>query len=154
MGNIKLTNESIKMRKFLILCLLFILLFGFCKKSGTETASPDDNITLEVTVLENGVPKAGIYVKVTALVKVFSHSRGEGSNVVGEYFNEAQDEEVLTNIYGISIFRYENKSVPEYNGVVVQKVELKYRNDILITDDEDKIIEKNGSLELEYDIGG
>ena len=90
----------------------------------------EDNITLEITVTENGAPKAGVYVKVTALVRVFSHSRGEGSNVVGEYFNEAQDEEILTNAYGQSIFRYEDASVPEHEGIVIQKVSLSVFNDV------------------------
>ena len=141
------------MKKILLIFLSIFLICSFCSK---ESPAPDveDNITLEITVTENGVPKAGIYVNVTALVRVFSHSRGEGSNVVGEYFNEAQDTEILTNMYGKSIFRYEDASVPEHDGIVIQKVVLSQANDVLLEDDEEKIIKKNGSLELDYDIGG
>lgn len=142
------------MRKNFILILSIFLLFGFCKKSGTESESAEDDITIEITVLENGTPKAGIYVIVYALVKQYTMSRVEGSQTQGDFYTTTQENTVLTNVYGKSIFKYHDMSVPDRSGIVVEKIELKYMNNIVLEDPEEKLIEKNGSLELEYDIGG
>ncbi|MFC1724337.1 hypothetical protein ACFL4T_01830 [candidate division KSB1 bacterium] len=141
------------MKKLFFTLLVVSLTIPFCGKKST-TPTVEDKVTLEVTVTENGSPKSGVYVRVFALVKKYTLSRVDGSSTRGDYYTETQEEEVLSNVYGKSIFTWNDQSVPDRDGIVIEKIVLSVFNDVVLEDTEEKLIKKNGSLALTYDIGG
>jgi len=139
------------MKKLGVVFLSLILLFNFCKKNNSEP-TVEDKINVEITVNKDGEPVQGYYVTIYTLVKKYTLSRVEGSQTQGDFYTETEDETKLTNRYGKVTYSYVDKSVPEYDGVVVKKVEISYMNDLVYTDDEDKVVKKGKTLKLEYDI--
>ena len=138
------------MKKLLVILLSLFLAFSFCKKSGSDADDEGDNITVEVTVKENGQPVANLFVIITAKVQETVKNRAEGDEVIS-YETTAENQQTTTT-YGKATFNYVDKSLPERGGIVIEKVTIKRLNDIVHEDTEEKFIKKNGSLNLEYEI--
>lgn len=138
------------MKKILIFCLSLFLAFSFCKKSGSETEEEDDRITLEITVNKNGSPAQNIFVEVEATVWESVVNRDSGMHT--DSYETAKNDDDFTNIYGKATFTYNKKSIPSRNGIVIEKITIKEGYTIVHEDDQEKVIQKNGSLSLSYDI--
>ena len=138
------------MRYFLILLLSLALVFTFCSKDSTSTEEEEDSITLEINVTKNGSAAQNIFVIVEALIWETVLNRDAGTHT--DAYESTQEDEETTNVYGKATFTYNRQSIPSRNGIVIQKVTIKELSTIVVEDTEDKVIEKNGSLSLDYEI--
>ena len=136
-------------RNVLYSLLMLLFLITACKKSSSEP-SVEDNVTLEITVLKDGAPASNIFVKVEAVIWKSTYLSGGVTR--NEAYETSEDIEQITNNYGKTTFRYVDKSVPSRNGILIEKVTLKEGTTIIHEDDEDKIIEKNNTLRLTYEL--
>ena len=133
----------------LLLCFAVILIF-YCKKS-TETEPEEDIIKIEVLVRENGIPTPNLFVIIEARVQESVRSRTDEIRRVISY-EITQEDQLTTNNYGKAIIEYRDKSIPERNGIVVEKVTIKKLSTVMLEDFEEKFVEKGTTLNLEYDI--
>ena len=136
-------------RQIVYAVLLALFLVAACKKTGSEP-SAEDNVTLEITVLKNGVPSSNIFVKVEAVIWKSTYLSGGVTR--NEAYETSEDIEKITNNYGKTTFKYVDKSVPSRNGILIEKVTIKEGTTIVLEDAEEKVIEKNKTLKLTYEI--
>jgi len=138
--------------KKLTFIIIGLLLFA-CSKDSTEPAE-EDNINLEILVKENKTPVPNIYVEVSALVKLIHLNQNSiTGDVESVALTETQVDKEMTNTYGKVNFNYKNKSLPNRNGIIIEKVSLKKFSKEILADSTEKFIEKGGSLNLSYNIG-
>ena len=138
------------MKKILIFLLCLTLAFAFCKKSGSETEEEEDRITLEITVTKNGAPAQNIFVEVEATVWQYVINRDSGMHT--DAYETAQNDSDVTDVYGKASFVYNKKSIPSRNGILIDKITIKEGYTVVHEDTEEKVIQKNGSLSLSFDI--
>ena len=130
--------------------LSFALIFNFCGKKGTDSQVEEDRISVEVMVTENGVPAQNLFVIVKARVQDFIYTHDDVSTQVS--VEKIQEDQITTNNYGKAVFSYENKTIPDIGGIVIEQVTIKRLNDILLEDDEEKFAEKGTTLKIEYEL--
>ena len=142
------------MKKIILMIILSsALILAFCSKKSSEPEE-EDIIKIEVLVKENGSPAQNIYViidaRVEETVKQIDTGNINADSVTG--YEATQTDQVLTNQYGKANFSYRNKSLPDIGGIKITKITIKRMNDILIEDDELRILESGTNLDLEYEI--
>ena len=139
------------MKKVLLLFLALGLVFTFCSKDSTssEEDEGEDRVTLEITVTKSGSPAENVFVNVESTVWEWVINRDSGMHT--DAYETPQTDEETTDQYGKVTIIYSKQSIPSRNGVVIDKITIKEGFTVVVTDEEEKVIEKNGSLSLTYD---
>lgn len=132
----------------LLTVLILVLTFNYCSKKGTDAETVEDIVKIEVLVRENGTPAENIFVIIEATVTDPVRVRGVG---VVDY-ETTESNQLTTNAHGKVTFTYEDKSIPDRNGIVVLKVTIKKLSEMVHEDSVEKLAEKGKTLKLEYDI--
>lgn len=139
-------------RIFLII-LTIIISLSFCSKKSTDPIV-EDNISIEIVVLENGLPAANLFVFIEAKVKesVKSIDTGNIDADKVEDLEATQTDQLSTNQYGKAVFSYKNKSLSTPGGIYIEKITIKRGTEILYEDSESKFVRKNESKTFQYEI--
>lgn len=138
------------MKKYILVTVLVLLMsLNFCSKKSSEPES-EDRVTLEITVLRDGSPVQNLFVKVEAVI--WKSTYIGGGETRNEAYETSEDADATTNIYGKVSIVYVNKSVPSRNGILIEKITIKEGTTVLQEDTESKVIEKNHTLSLSYDV--
>ena len=139
------------MRKSVFIFFLsFALIFNICGKKGTDSQEEEDKISVEVIVTEDGVPVQNLFVIVKAKIQGFIYTHEDVSTQTSVV--NIQEDQLTTNNYGKAVFNYENKTIPDIGGIVIEQVTIKRLNDLLLEDNEEKFAEKGTTLKLEYEL--
>ena len=139
------------MKKNTVFILLsFALVLSFCSKKSTDSGTEEDKISIEVLVTENGVPASNLFVVIDS--KVQETVKGTVEDVDNVSYESSQTDQLVTNTYGKAVFNYQDKSLPRIGGIQIEKVTIKRQNDVLIEDNEERIVKKGTTLNLEYEL--
>ena len=140
------------MKKSLVLISIFLLVFCFCKKKSSDADVEEDKIVVEVLVKENGSPVQNIFEEITAKVQEAVKNFGAQPDDEVISYEVTESNSLTTNQYGKATFNYNNKSLPDRGGIVVDKVVIKRLSTVVYEDDVDKFVKKGATLNLEYEI--
>jgi len=139
------------MKKTLTFLLSLVLVFSFCSKNGSSSNGEEENtVTFEVVVKKNGQPAKNIFVITTA--KVWKSVINRDSGMHTDAGVVAEEEQKTTNIYGKVKYVYKGVSIPDIEGIIIDKVVLKEFSTEVKVDDEDKTIKNGKNLTVEYEI--
>ncbi|MFC1724143.1 hypothetical protein ACFL4T_00850 [candidate division KSB1 bacterium] len=141
------------MKKLFISVLILFIAFTFCKKSGTDSnTNQEDKVTVEIYVTENGEPKSAIYVEVIATVAAWVRDE-DAADWNTERLPTSETEEKVSNQYGLATFTYNDKSLAD-GTIVVTNVKLYRLGTVIIEDSDAKTVNKNTTVRYSYEIGG
>lgn len=140
------------MKKVLTIILAFLLVFCFCKKKSTDSEVEEDKIVVEVLVKENGSPVQNMFVEISAKVQEAVKNFGAQPDDEVISYEVTETNSIATNQYGKATFSYNNKSLPDRGGIVIDKVVIKQMSTEVHQDDIDKFVKKGATLNLEYEL--
>ncbi|MFC1724338.1 hypothetical protein ACFL4T_01835 [candidate division KSB1 bacterium] len=139
------------MKKVLLLILVLGLTLTFCSKDSTSSEEEtEDTITLEITVIKNGSPAQNVFVDVEATIWEWVINRDSGMHT--DAMEASRTDPEITDQYGKVKIIYSKQSIPSRNGIIIDKITIREGFTIVLEDTEERVIEKNGSLSLTFEI--
>lgn len=139
------------MRKFLIVSLMVIAAFTFCKKSSTDNGEEEDIITIKIAVTKDG----------SALSSAQVNLRIERKYIVNDPLNSGPPTSSLSSEYphdgvtgpdGTTTFTLRNCSIVASGSVFVRHVKISAVGHGTLVDEDVNIEVKTGETEtIDYD---
>ena len=142
------------MKRLLILLAAVSLLIPSCKKNSSNSEpKKEDKITVEILVTENGVPKPGIMVEITASIGEISVDFAPGFEInENERFLTTKTEDGVTLQNGIAKFVYTDNSMPDDNKILITSIKIVKSGSTVVEDYDEKEVLTNTTARFEYDI--